>query len=96
MEDFSSLVVAKVPSGNLIRMTTGFTWWLSLPPVNTRTTFHACLGVNFMSCTFWARCADHVDFAREMVSMTISWAVVRAVLIPVAVCDVAVWREWIS
>ena len=35
-------------------------------------------------------------FAREMVSVTISWAMVRAVLIPVAACDVAVRREWRS
>ena len=32
--------------------------------------------------------ADHVAFAREMVSVTISWAVVRSVLVPVAVYDV--------
>ena len=88
--------MAKVPSGNLIRMKTGFMWWIYLPPINTRTDFQACLGVNFMSCTFWDRCADHVAFAREMVSVTISWAVVRDVLIPVAVCDVAVRREWRS
>ena len=96
MEAFLASVVAKVPSGNLIRTTTGFTWWLSLPPINTRTDFQACLWVKFMSCNIWARCADHVAFAREMVSVTISWTVVRSVLIPVAVCDVAVRREWRS
>ena len=52
MEAFLASVVAKVPLGSLIRMKTGFTWWISLPPTNNRTSFHACLGVNFMSCTF--------------------------------------------
>ena len=93
MEAFLASVVAKVPLGNIICMTTGFTWWLSLPHINNRTDLHACLGVNFMSCTFWDRCADHVAFAREMVSVTISWAVVSSVVITVAVCDVSVRRE---
>ena len=51
-EAFPASVVAKVPSGSLIRMTTDFMWWISLPPTNTRTALHAGLGVNFMSCTF--------------------------------------------
>ena len=43
-EEFPASIVVMVPSGKRMRMMTCLTWWLSLPPTNTRTAFfHACL-----------------------------------------------------
>ena len=82
-EVFSASVEARVPLGKRIRITTGFTWWLSLPPTKTLTAFHACFGVKRMACTCSAKCADQVALAREIVSVTMSCAVESACLSPV-------------